>query len=1266
MPGTAGATVVGIVASVTGLTGVGLAIAVGITQTVLVVGASIALSKVSSLLSPALAPSIAPSIAPSLAETASGRVLTFRQPITSRRVIYGEVRVSGVLTFIEGTPDNEDLYQVITLAGHPVEEIGEVYIDGEPVTLDSDGAVTSGPYARAGDIIIQIFKGLGTEAGDAEFNDALMSRTTGWTENHKQTGCAKVFVALHYDRGKRFVGAMPVLSFRVKGKQVFDPRDSQTRYSNNPVLCLRDYLLDTDFGLGESDSRIGPAFLSSINISEERIPVNVSREFTADVAIDTITLSSAAAGFKVSDLVLLSTDGTLPGGLAPSTEYFLIPVTDTDFKLAVSFENAAQGITIDITDAGSGIHRLVRQSRETFTADASSNEITLSSRIQGLETGDGVEVSSDGTLPGGLVPFSPTDFSGLSFWQDADDASTLIASGNDLSDWNDKGSGNIDFTQSGVARPKTGINTINGRNVINFDGSNHFMAASSSTTIKMIFIVAKIESGFPALAGLFNKAGTDDENLRMNSTNLELRGNGVTNSADFTDPSGEMRINGVVSVPPAIAVNTPFIISAVSPGAPTFIPQISQDFLARYWKGDIAEVIAYDTELSSANRIQVEQYLVEKWITPVPTAHFYIRKTDKVGLIASSYANALAGIAIDITDGGTGTHTLHRTTEPRYTCNGTFDTNQTPEGIIGQLLSAVNGSLVYQSGFWNPYIAFEPPTLDALDEGDLDGPIQVSTLISKRDLFNGVKGQFSSVDKDFVPTDFPAVTNATYLDEDGGERIWQDIDLPFTTSSSMAQRLAKIQLEKVRQQISVVLSCKLKVFRFQAGDTIKINNTRFGWVEKLFSIEDWKFAIRQGGGAPQLGIDLFCRETAPEVYDWNSGEETRIDIAPNTNLPDPFTVLPPTGLIAIEELYIARQGGGVKARVRLTWTASLDAFVFEYEVQFKLLTEPEFEVKGTTRDINFLLEDLTPGVYVFRVFSINTLAVKSLDFVEQNLEVLGLLAPPLALQNLTISTIGGLAIIRWDLSPDLDVREGGRIVFRHSSLFGGASWSESVSIGDAIPGTETVVVLPLKPGTYLARAIDASNISGPVVSFETTQATALEYTNVNILSEHPVFAGDKTNLVVDAGSLSLDGTLNIDAWPDFDAVADFDSEGGVAPNGTYIFDGAFDFGSVVRVRLTVLIEALIVNVLDDIDSRLNNIDDWIDFDGTEAADADVKVFVRHTNDDPGGSPTFSEYQRLDSAEFNAMAFEFKAEFTTNDPSYNIEVSQLTITADEVA
>jgi hypothetical protein len=39
-------------------------------------------------------------------------------------------------------------------------------------------------------------------------------------------------------------------------------------------------------------------------------------------------------------------------------------------------------------------------------------------------------------------------------------------------------------------------------------------------------------------------------------------------------------------------------------------------------------------------------------------------------------------------------------------------------------------------------------------------------------------------------------------------------------------------------------------------------------------------------GVPRLSIDLVLRETASGVFDWSSGEETAIDLAPNTMLPN--------------------------------------------------------------------------------------------------------------------------------------------------------------------------------------------------------------------------------------------------------------------------------------------------------------------------------------------------------------------------------------------
>jgi hypothetical protein len=73
------------------------------------------------------------------------------------------------------------------------------------------------------------------------------------------------------------------------------------------------------------------------------------------------------------------------------------------------------------------------------------------------------------------------------------------------------------------------------------------------------------------------------------------------------------------------------------------------------------------------------------------TNYFVIRLTDTTCKLATSYANAVAGTAIDITDAGTGTHTIN-TLLPRYT-NGSgvnafmWNTNATPLGAATPNLS---------------------------------------------------------------------------------------------------------------------------------------------------------------------------------------------------------------------------------------------------------------------------------------------------------------------------------------------------------------------------------------------------------------------------------------------------------------------------------------------------------------------------------------------------------------------------------------------------
>ena len=90
-----------------------------------------------------------------------------------------------------------------------------------------------------------------------------------------------------------------------------------------------------------------------------------------------------------------------------------------------------------------------------------------------------------------------------------------------------------------------------------------------------------------------------------------------------------------------------------------------------------------------------------------------------------------------------------------------------------------------------------------------------------------------------------------------------------------------------------------------------------------------------------------------------------------------------------------------------------------------------------------------------------------------------------------------------------------------------------------------------------------------------------------------------------------------------------------------------------------------MNVNDLIDDRTTDIDTWEDFDGTDQAQADAQVWVRHTDDDPAASPTWTEWERLDSAEFECRGVDLQARLSTTDSSINIHVTELGVDAEEI-
>ena len=267
------------------------------------------------------------------------------------------------------------------------------------------------------------------------------------------------------------------------------------------------------------------------------------------------------------------------------------------------------------------------------------------------------------------------------------------------------------------------------------------------------------------------------------------------------------------------------------------------------------------------------------------------------------------------------------TEENRYEANGVVSTSASPDENIGKLLSAMGGLIAYTGGKIAPYAAaYRIPTV-TFTEKHFVGPISVQTRTSARDRVNSVKGVYLSEINNWQVTDFPTITDATYVSDDNGSVFFRDVVLPFTTSSSCAQRLAVIELRRARKEITFTARFRLEAMQVRAGDTVMITNAKLGWSSKVFEVMEWNFA--SGGNPPEVFVDMTLRETDSDVYSWDVGEEIYTAGALNTTLPNPFTIAAPTNLSLTADgtTQFIQLDGTVIPRIRVAWTPPAAGFI---------------------------------------------------------------------------------------------------------------------------------------------------------------------------------------------------------------------------------------------------------------------------------------------------------------------------------------------------
>jgi hypothetical protein len=465
------------------------------------------------------------------------------------------------------------------------------------------------------------------------------------------------------------------------------------------------------------------------------------------------------------------------------------------------------------------------------------------------------------------------------------------------------------------------------------------------------------------------------------------------------------------------------------------------------------------------------------------TDYFVIRVGRSRIRLATTLDNARARVAIDITDAGSGIHTARRKSQLRYTVNGVVVLGKEPVDVLEDLKRAGAGQVANQGGIYRIFPGAAVSQSGTTTASDLrTAEFQGVARMQREDLFNAVRGKIIDPDQFYEEVDAPLVTNAVYEAQDGGERIFRDLPMPFVDDPLTAKRLFIIANDGTRQALTFTWPAKPSKFNTAIWDVEAITHARLGFAGKQFQAVHTKLNT-------DWSVDITYREYA-DVYDPSPDLITQSDPAPNSNLPNPFNIRAPSDLMleSGDATSDVRIDGTVFSRIKASWVAPSDAFVTQggrIEIQFKKTSDPDSAFQDAppvpgAQTSTFIL-DVQDGVaYDVQIRSVNALRVES-NYVRANNHVVeGKSEKPARPDQFFVDQLAD-GTRRYSIVQNAipnDVRTGGGWRIKYKAGGGGVEndWPTLPSLTEQLITTFPLESNELAAGayTFLAKTVDSS------------------------------------------------------------------------------------------------------------------------------------------------------------------------------------------------
>ena len=297
-------------------------------------------------------------------------------------------------------------------------------------------------------------------------------------------------------------------------------------------------------------------------------------------------------------------------------------------------------------------------------------------------------------------------------------------------------------------------------------------------------------------------------------------------------------------------------------------------------------------------------------------------------------------------------------TEKRFTCNGSYNFNEQTPQVLKKILSSMGGK-PYRSGaiLKLQAAAYAGVSTTVLTSNDAAGEINYRPNRPLRERTNFVRGVYVDPTLKYQPTDCTPQTSSLYTTQDKDVALERDLQLHFTQSETMAQRLCKIDLERNRAGFVVEFPAKSVGLECSPGKVITLNIPEDNIINKTFIVEDWTY-----DHSTKI-TNLVLAEDSAELYS-DSLVPTLKDLTPNLVMPDVFTVT------AVTDIAFTPTQNDITRQGYFSWKHPNANEVDHYWVDIRTANN-DVVVEKKPQVARLDVADLPADNYVLTVYAVN-------------------------------------------------------------------------------------------------------------------------------------------------------------------------------------------------------------------------------------------------------------------------------------------------------